>query len=284
MKLKTYIPTRCTAITGILAAVCGLSGLSGQDFLADFENTSDPFNGAIHTRGQSASGIDLSNLSDGAGPFGTRQLRVTDRSGGDSPSIEWELSSAVSAARFSYDFHVRSADGNTGPILFGVGRQTGNSVSADLNSSSNRLATINLNSSGTALFQAKGASNLSQSFALETILSTTMVINDFDSQSINYISPETGSSALLGPNSVIYYLNGVEIGTSAFSGNVGGVDVGITEGNIGRFGFNGFSGNEGIVSHYDNVSVTNIVPEPSAYALLSGALVFGFATIRRRMR
>lgn len=284
--------TKHALLVSFGAAFCGASSLSAQSFFNDFEDFSgtneESLGNPVYLK-PNGSGYNVTHLTESGNPFGSGQLRVVDRTDSNAPSVEWELSSAVSAAAISFDFHVRDIDNKTGPILFGVGQKTGNSGGPDLNSSGNRLTTINLNSSGTALFQAKGASNLDETFNVDSsnsgdsqfFYNLDMFINDFDSQSISYTSPETGSSATLAANSVVFYLNDTIVGTSAFSGTVGGSDVNTTEGNIGRFGFNGFKEDEGIVTHYDNISV-DIIPEPGTYALLFGALALGFAAIRRR--
>lgn len=296
MKKMKYTPNtlaKHAAIFGISAAFCGLTHLSAQSFSNDFEDfsgTDEENLGNPVFLDDSGSGYNVTQLTSTGNPFSTAALRVVDRTNVTAPSAEWELSSAVSAAAISLDFHVRDADNNTAPILFAVGPRTGNNAK-ELNSSGNRLTTLNLNSDGTALFQAKGASNLSQSINIDSANSgdsqffynVDFFINDFNSQSITYTNPETGLSSSLAANSVVFYLDNTLVGTSTLSGTVGGADVGTTEGNIGRFGFAGFGGNEGIVAHFDNLSVS-AVPEPATYALLFGTLALGLTALRRRTR
>jgi hypothetical protein len=275
----TYSPhklTKSAIWVGTLAAFCATSTLNAQSvFFEDFEDTD--MGNPIYTN--SGGSYDVDRRSAGINPFPSAALRIRDRVTNRAPIIEWELGSAISAAKFSYDFTAFAADNTTGPIRFGVGLKTG-TTSQELNQGANRYITIVLDSSGSIDFQTSGGTDFSDTYTTDALHSLTFFINDFDGQSINYTAPG-GSSETLLANNVAYYLNDSLLGTTSLIGTVGGRDLTTTEGNIGRFGFHGLSGGEGIVSHYDNISVSAI-PEPSTYSLIFGALALSFAATRRR--
>lgn len=217
-------------------------------------------------------------------------MRIRDRTEQNGPSIEWELSSAVSAAGFSFDLNAFEAGGTNGSIRFGMGQKTG-STANQLNTRDNMIAFAIITPESLIYRQAGSGSNVSSSsFTQDTNLTLDIFVNDFDSQAVNYTRPDNGQTEVLGANSVSYWFNGLLVGLVDFSdgtlgdGSGNTANLGSSEGNIGRFGFNGLTSDAGIVSHYDNISVSSLaaVPEPSVFALFSGALALGFAAIRRR--
>lgn len=290
MNHKTKRLSKRALIVSIGAALCGASSLNAQDLF--FENFDDGLLGSpIHIN--SGSNYDIDRRSESINPFPTAQggaMRIRDRTDQAAPSIEWELSSAVSAAAFSFDFNAFEAGGTDGTLRFGIGQKTG-STPNQLNTGDNMIAFAIINPDSLVYRQAGSGSNVSSSsFTQDTNLTLDIFVNDFDSQAVNYTRPDNGQTDVLGANTVAYWFNGLLVGLVDFSdGTVGDgsgntANLGSSEGNIGRFGFNGLTSNAGIVSHYDNISVSSLaaVPEPSTYALLFGALALGFAVVRRR--
>jgi len=281
---RTQTLAKRAVLFGTFAALCALPSVNAGVTLPFSEDFQGDFGNPIFTNSGSQYEVDIRSVANS--PFPTSEgsaLRIRDKDSNNGPSIEWELNTSISAAAISFDYHIISTSATVAPIVFGIGQATG-STSTSLSSSSSRLATVNLNNEGGALFQAQGtASNPANgSFTLGAVGSINVFINDFDSQSVNYTAPGDTSTSSLAANTVVFYLDGALAGSKSFSdGTLGSNDLGTTVGNIGRFGFNGFSSNEGIVAHFDNLNVSAI-PEPGTYALLFGALALGFAVIRRR--
>lgn len=276
---------KLSCLVGIAASLCGVSSLSAQNlFFTDFETD---LGSPIYLN--SGSNYDVDRRSESNSPFPASEgaaLRIRDRTStpGEEPSIEWELASAVSAAAFSFDFVIKSSP-TGGSLRFGFGQETG-SASNELSSSSDMIATVIISPSSFIYRQAGSDSNVSNSTVTGDATGTFDVfVNDFDNQSVNYTRPDNGNTETLGTNTLSYWFNDSLVGNVDFSdGTVSGTTLGNSEGNIGRFGFNALNENNGIVTHYDNVSVDSlaVIPEPGTYALLFGALALGFAAIRRR--
>lgn len=290
MKTMKHLPplVKLTALAGMAVALSCTSVLNAAVvFTEDFEtDLGDP----IYIN--SGSGYDVDRRSEANSPFPTSEgaaLRVRDTTGTNAPSVEWELSSAVSAAAFSFDFNAFEAGGTNGSLRFGMGQKTG-STSVQLNTGDNMIAFAIILPSSFIYRQAGSAANVSNSsFTEGTNLTFDVFVNDFDSQSVNYTRPDNGTPEVLPANTVSYWFDGSLVGNVDFSdgiiddgsGNI--TNLGSTEGNIGRFGFNGLGSAAGIVSHYDNLTVSAI-PEPRTYALLFGSLVLGLVMLRRRLR
>lgn len=260
---------------GIIAVFTGVSTSAQTVFNEGFDVD---FGSPIHTTTGTGFEVDVNTASS---PFASPSLRVFDNTTANGPSIEWELDTAVSAAKISFGYHFSSIDTTVGQIIFGVGLKSGN-TSRVMNSNANRLVTWAVSSSGTANYAAQGNISrlLNNPLDLDTVGTMTIVINDFDSQSVNYIAPD-GSTQSLSANSVAFYKGNDLWHSTAFSGTIGGNDLTITEGNIGRIGINGLGSPAGISAHFDDLTVT-AVPEPSTYALLLGAIAIGLAVLRRR--
>jgi hypothetical protein len=111
----------------------------------------------------------------------------------------------------------------------------------------------------------------------------TMFVNDFDSQSIEYISPIDSSTITLAPNSIAYYLNDNSAFTTTLDIETTGTQWLTTENNFGRVSIITFTNTVGIDMTFDNIMVTALVPEPGTGALMLLSTA-GVATLYRRRR
>jgi len=87
----------------------------------------------------------------------------------------------------------------------------------------------------------------------------TVFVNDFDTQSISFLNPQTNATDTLSPNSVVFFLNSLEVFRDRLADNdLGGGLVSESEDNIGRIGFAGLSTQFGVRLFVDDLSVTPI--------------------------
>lgn len=182
--------------------------------------------------------------------------------------------SQVSAIRLSFDFAWEQDLATSNYARGGIGAYSPD-TSAVLNQGTNLF--LEFRFTGDGEFYASGSgSNNTGSLNLGQAYHLDIFVNDFDSQSIDYDVPG-GGTASLAANTFAAYLDGslfLEDGleNAALTGDA----------NLGRMGVVSFGGFTGISHTYDNFEVVNVIPEPSTYAMLAGALILGASLIKRR--
>jgi PEP-CTERM putative exosortase interaction domain len=188
----------------------------------------------------------------------------------------------LSAFQISFDFSQNSAGaGNSEEIYFGAGEYNGTS-STRMNANARRFFEVRFMEDGTLDIVSSSESSTGNSINLggNTI---QIFVNDYDSQTVTYTSPETSTGVALAANSVAYYLNGTLLLSTTLDtadATVAGT-VGTTENNFGRFGW--YSGTTAVGNDYifDNISLSTI-PEPSSVTMLIGLGSIALILTRRR--
>ena len=172
----------------------------------------------------------------------------------------------LSAARADFAFSWRNTLTSSSDGIYAGFGEYSNSTSRTLLSSSKRWTDLSLNSGGTVDFRSSvnGTNNGNPlvAFAANTV---TIYANDYDSTAVSYTVDGTAYS--LPANSVAYWLNGsmVMFGSNQYASIditdtnlTTGLQIGSSEGNLGRFGFGSGTTALGLDYIFDNVMVSEI--------------------------
>lgn len=232
----------------------------------------------------------------GTGVIGTDNVaHFNDINSGVNGVLEYNVgASAVGNLYIQFDL-LNNAPNATGtaanPIIFGVGPwSTSSGIQMGANASralgvefyqTGSSSTVRVRSNSTAL-----ATATYDMLALQTV---KIWVNDNDSTTLDYIRPDDSTTATLGANSFVVWINNALVGTETASGlgmNVVGVGSTVGDTTVGRLGFDSTTTT---LANFliDNLLVTDVavIPEPSSAALLlGGCLTLGWFARRRRIR
>jgi hypothetical protein len=263
--LENFFGTHPGESSGGISGLELLPGINALDFFEDF-NDMNTFQEPTGTTNLSSGGNSeiLVVPGDPSNPInGTNALRIDNFDESRAPILEWDLARPVSAAEFSFDYHVTTdggaGSGNGSSIYVSMGRQAGSANS--LNSSAPRLSFASFSDDGTIDYDAGDSSHrlLNQPLTLNQDGNLTVFVNDFDALPISFLNPQTNTADTLAPNSVVFFLNNLEVFRGGLADrDLGGGLISESEDNIGRIAFTGLSFQFGIRMFVDNISVTPI--------------------------
>lgn len=232
----------------------------------------------------------FATVTAGTGVIGTDNVLNINTTNGS--ATEYNLDSAALGSLFvQFDLLNTNASPGTGsgtsPIIFGIGSWN-SSTSTVLNSNTVRAASIEFayaGSTSTVKIRQGATTVINSTYSMSALQTVKIFVNDHDTNTLDYTAPSTGSTATLGANSFVVFINDSLVGTETVAGITMGLASTVgTNASLGRIGFNSSSGTT-LNFLVDNVfasSVPTPVPEPSSAAALAGLGVLALTARRRR--
>jgi hypothetical protein len=194
-------------------------------------------------------------------------------------------SSQVSAFRVDLNFSLISGGTGVTNLTFGAGEFSSDS-SLKFSLAARRYFNIELYSdSQFNVNSGAGPDDNDNVFGAGSNL-LTVFVNDYNSQDLLYVRPDTSLTGTLSPNSIAVYHNSIFIHQTLLDisdTNSAGTTIGTSENNFGRIGFYSVSGVIGIDYNFDNLLVTQI-PEPSSVALVAAGCGLVLLRSTRKVR
>jgi len=228
-------------------------------------------------------------VQSGSGAIGTDNVAHFNDATSSAGALEYNVGdSGLSSLYASFDL-LNAAHSGTGPgsqpIIFGIGEWNSTSGSAVLNANAKRYFNLEFSALGTTStlkIRIGGTTTYTATYDPSELQHVQIWLNDHNTNSLSYTRPDNYATAMLDPNSVVIFINGVLIGSTDSGIGIQTSVGGNGDSTIGRVGF--YSSQSDMPNFYiDNLYVAAI-PEPSTYAAIVGVLALGVAAYRRRQR
>jgi hypothetical protein len=233
-------------------------------------------------------------VATGTGVIGADNVaRFNDTSATLSGNLEYNVgtSNTLSSLYIQFDL-LNNAAGSTGtaanPIIFGLGPWSASS-GIQLGANASRAFGVEFyqtGSSSTLKIRSNSTALVTATYGMSALQTVKIWVNDNDSTTLDYSRPDDSTTATLGANSFVIWINNALVGTETTSGlGMNVVGAGSTIGNttLGRVGFDSTTTTVADFS-IDNLIVSDIaaIPEPSSAVLvLGGGILLGWFLHRR---
>jgi hypothetical protein len=233
----------------------------------------------------------------GTGLIGTDNVgRLNDTNSTLAGNLEYNVGTSNTVGSLYIQFDLLNNAPNTSgtaanPIIFSVGPWS-NASGINLGANASRSFGIEFSltgSSSTLKIRSNSTALVTSTYDMLALQTVKIWVNDNDSATLDYTRPDNSSTATLGANSVVVWINDALVGVETASGlGMNVVGVGSTVGNttLGRLGFATTTTTLADFS-IDNVFVTDIavIPEPSSAVLvLGGVILLGWFSRGRQTR
>jgi hypothetical protein len=228
----------------------------------------------------------------GTGVIGTDNVAHFNDTTTANGNLEYNVgtSNTIGSLYVQFDL-LNNAPGNTGsaanPVIFGLGPWSASS-GIQLGANASRALGVEFyqtGSSSTLKVRSNSTALVTATYDMSLLQTVKIWVNDNDSTTLDYTRPDNLTTATLGANSFVIWVNDALVGTETVGGlgmNVAGVGSTVGNTTLGRVGFDSTTTTLADFS-IDNLLVKDIaaIPEPSSAALLlSGVILLGWFSRR----